>query len=53
MEYTESIHDALYTLEYRLIPTYMKNDLSYKMDSVESLSVWVVMICMRMSYGSI
>lgn len=41
MEYTESIHDALYTLEYRLIPTYMKNDLSYKMDSVESLSVWV------------
>ena len=26
MEYTESIHDALYTLEYQLIPSYINND---------------------------
>lgn len=41
MEYTESIHEALYTLEYQLIPSYLKNDSFYKMDSIESLSIWL------------
>ena len=37
MEYTESIHEALYTLEYRLIPTYLNDDEFYYLESVESL----------------
>lgn len=37
MEYTESIHDALYTLEYLLIPTYLNDDEFYYLESVESL----------------
>ena len=37
MEYIESIHEALYTLEYRLIPTYLNDDEFYYLESVESL----------------
>ena len=37
MEYTESIHEAFYTLEYRLIPTYLNDDEFYYLESVESL----------------
>jgi len=37
MEYSESIHEALYTLEYRLIPSYLNDDFSYYLDSIESI----------------
>lgn len=37
MEYTESIHEALYTLEYHLIPSYLNDDEFYYLESVESL----------------
>ena len=37
MEYTESIHDALYTLEYQLIPKYINNDGFIYLTSIESL----------------
>ena len=37
MEYTESIHEALYTLEYHLIPSYLNDDYSYYLESVESI----------------
>ena len=37
MEYTESIHDALYTLEYQLIPSYINNDGFIYLTSIESL----------------
>ena len=37
MEYSESIHEALYTLEYRLIPSYLNDDYSYYLESVESI----------------
>ena len=37
MEYTESIHDALYTLEYHLIPSYINNDGFIYLTSIESL----------------
>ena len=32
MEYSESIHEALYTLEYRLIPSYLNDDFFYYLD---------------------
>ena len=37
MEYSESIHEALYTLEYRLIPSYLNDDFFYYLDSIESI----------------
>ena len=37
MEYTESIHDALYTLEYQMIPKYINNDGFIYLTSIESL----------------
>ena len=37
MEYAESIHDALYTLEYQLIPSYLNDDDFSFLESVESL----------------
>ena len=37
MEYSESIHEALYTLEYHLIPSYLNDDYSYYLESVESI----------------
>lgn len=37
MEYAESIHEALYTLEYQLIPKYINNDGFIYLTSIESL----------------
>lgn len=38
MEYSESTHDALYTLEYQLIPSYLNDDdYSLYMESIESI----------------
>ena len=37
MEYSESIHEALYTLEYQLIPTYLNDDFFDSLESVESI----------------